>query len=196
MGKREPIVMQYILLNAILSTSLFVFYYFFIVKRIFTYEPVTTTRLIISLSMFSMVAVILFVRSLVRIRHVFRLTTLMFLLVSFGTYLFILEFRELVWIAESLRELVWIIVGSIITGLAASTFARYFTGYKKVALRMNPHLRSVINSVMYSFLVWVRFISFIFDRYEWMDIILWLLVIKFLVLFCSDYISDKMTFGG
>lgn len=82
-------------------------------------------------------------------------------------------------------------------GILISIIVRLVLGYWDNKMHaMNFIIRSLIQSAIYSLLIWVGVIAYFFDTMTLIDLILALLILKLLVFLLADFFSDKLSFGG
>jgi hypothetical protein len=82
-------------------------------------------------------------------------------------------------------------------GIIISMIVRLVIGFWDNKLHtMNFIFRSLIQSAIYSLLIWVGVIAYFFDTLDLIDLIIALLLLKFLVFLMADFFSDKLSFGG
>lgn len=82
-------------------------------------------------------------------------------------------------------------------GIIISFILRIAIGYWDEKFHaMNFIFRNLIQSLLYSILIWIGVIAFFFDYMEWLDLVITLLAIKLFVFLIGDFFADKLSFGG
>ncbi|MBD3343088.1 MAG: hypothetical protein GF353_28580 [Candidatus Lokiarchaeota archaeon] len=98
---------------------------------------------------------------------------------------------------KDLSQLGIIILVAVITGMIGSWVARLITRvYSQLVKPLNYYLRTILIDLFYGLLIWIGFLTYIWDEFEFLEILFIWVILKMMLFFTCDYFADKATFGG
>lgn len=111
-----------------------------------------------------------------------------------GTLVFVLIYK--IWLDDD-NNYFYIFLAIILSGLLVSWTLRLFCKYFETNLTVQHTMKNFFIALIYATLVWAGGISWIFSRFsDFWDLIVVLMLTKLLVFLLSDFLSDKIAFGG
>ncbi|NMB82394.1 MAG: hypothetical protein GYA14_11310 [Ignavibacteria bacterium] len=103
-------------------------------------------------------------------------------------------------ITDIFIQLIFLIIFSLITGILGSLIARLITNNKHYEINFQHWIKSILTSLLYAFLIWVGFLSYIFTWFDlkifegWIQLSIILLILKIAISFFCDELADQITF--
>lgn len=111
-----------------------------------------------------------------------------------GTLVFVLIYK--IWLDED-NNYFYIFLAIILSGLFVSWTLRLFCKYFETNLTVQHTMKNFLIGTIYATLVWAGGITWLFEKFpDFWDLIVVLMLTKILVYLLSDFLSDKIAFGG